>query len=64
MTTGTERTFTTEWAEADIRVIRRGERFELEIRALDDVGCHMHHTISLEEREAGDLRDMWLEIES
>lgn len=56
------RAYTTEWAEAEIRVVRRGEDFKLEIRARDDVGCMMHHTVNLDEREAGNLRDIWLEI--
>jgi hypothetical protein len=54
--------YATEWAEAEIRVIRKGDAFKLEIRARDDVGCMMHHSVTLEEREAGDLRSIWLEI--
>lgn len=54
--------YATEWAEAEIRVIREGESFKLEIRARDDVGRLMHHAVALEERDAGDLRSIWLEI--
>lgn len=54
--------YATEWADAEIRVIRRGNDFKLEIRARDDVGCLMHHLINLDERDAGDLRSIWLEI--
>lgn len=54
--------YATEWAEAEIRVIRDGENFKLEIRARDDVGTWCHHFVALEERDAGDLRSIWLEI--
>lgn len=57
----TKRAFATEWAEADVRILRTGEKYALEIRALDDVGCHMHYKISIEEREAGELRGIWVE---
>lgn len=57
-----QKSYATEWADAEIRVVRRGESFKLEIRARDDVGALMHHTVPLDEREAGDLRDIWLEI--
>lgn len=56
-----KRAFATEWAEADIRILRTGEKYSLEIRALDDVGCQMHHKINIEERVAFDLRDIWVE---
>lgn len=57
-----ERGYATEWAETEVRVVRRGECFKLEIRARDDVGCLMHHAINLDEREALDLREIWQEI--
>ena len=57
-----ERAYATEWADAEIRVIRQGDDYKLELHARDDVGCLMHHTVTLDEREAGDLRDIWLEI--
>lgn len=57
-----QRGYSTEWAQADIRVVRRGDSFKLEIRALDDVGCNMHHTIDLQGRDARDLRSIWVEI--
>lgn len=57
-----QKSYATEWADAEVRVVRRGESFKLEIRARDDVGAMMHHAVQLEEREAGDLRDIWLEI--
>lgn len=60
--TAERRAYTTEWAQAEIRVIRYGEEFKLEMRVMDDVGCHMHHTVNLDEREASSLREIWQEI--
>jgi hypothetical protein len=57
-----QKNYATEWADAEIRVVRSGDSFKLELRARDDVGALMHHTVQLDEREAGDLRDIWLEI--
>jgi hypothetical protein len=57
-----QRAFATEWAEAEIRVIRDGGNYKMEIRARDDIGTWVHQFIRLDEHEAGDLRWIWQEI--
>lgn len=54
--------YATEWAEAEIRVNREGDDFKLEIRARDDIGTWCHHFVNLDERDAGELREIWVEI--
>lgn len=57
-----ERAFATEWIDADIRVIRRGEEYKLELRIRNDVGSLCQYTVPIEKRDAGDLREIWVEV--
>jgi hypothetical protein len=51
-----ERAIGTEWADAEICLITHGKEHKLEIRMRDDVGCLMHYSVAIEERDARYLR--------
>jgi len=57
----TQRGFATEWADAQARIIRRGDEYTLSIRVLGDLGCYENYSIKITEREAGDVRGIWVE---
>ena len=54
-----ERAYATEWVEAEIRVVRHGEKYVFEFRTRNDVGSLCHYTLDIEEREAGSLQEIW-----
>jgi hypothetical protein len=53
--------YATEWADADIRVLRHGDTYELQLRVRDDVGCQQHFApLPLTESQAKGFSEIWL----
>ena len=51
----------TEWREVNIRVVRRGDNFALEISA-EVAGETENHIIQLPESDCHDLENLWLTL--